>query len=278
MCEKKTQTKYVDHMSLSEKNAKCLGSVLNTIDSIRGCTNACESCYAKRNAARRKIFEIPVLVKTLEGKPKDDVWYRVGNSGDPSFNWKHSEKLIKEKGIKNVFCVTKLQSLKGFTGYFNKLQVSVDPLNKEHFVKTLENVETILHEHPLVKIMLRIRSVSTTDQDILVLMDLAVKFANTHNLPVLETRMRFNKKFDSIIDYSLVKEDYSWTGSTCKPVFGKRFLVGAKKYYDCNLYGRDCANCANCTLPWTNEQFKKKGEFISSNKTTSTYLNLKEVA
>ena len=250
----------------NKQNAKALDSEIYNIDTFRGCPNKCESCYAKRNSAICvSKFEIPVKVEKYIGKRQDEAWYRIGNSGDPAMSWAYSEKIIKANGFKQFFCVTKLQSIKGFSGYFDKLQVSVDPLNKVHFVNTLANVETLIKEFPNVKIMLRIRSLSTTNQDILYLMDTAVKFANLHNLPVMETRMRFNRK-DAAVKYHLVQEDYAWRGSTLKPNVGQRFLVGANKYYDCDLHGGKCANCSNCTATWSDKQFNKKGEFIAPPK------------
>jgi len=266
---------YGNQMNRNKQNTKCLGSEIYNIDTFRGCPHNCESCYANRNSSISiKKFEIPVKVENFVGKLQKEAWYRIGNSGDPAMNWKYSEELIKEWKFPKFFCVTKLQSIKGFTGYFDRLQVSVDPLNTKHFFKTLENIKTLLKEFPKVKIMLRVRTVSTVDPDILMLQDTAVKFANTHNLPIMETRMRFNSK-SAIEKYSLVAEDYKWRKGYIRPHDGLRFLVGAKKYYDCDLYGLKCANCSNCTLPWTNEQFKKKGEFIAPSKNIQPY---KEVA
>ena len=257
------------------QNTKCKGSCIYNIDTYRGCPNNCESCYAKRNSALCiSNFQIPVKVEKFEGKLQEDVWYRIGNSGDPATNWKYSEQLIKKWSFKQFFCVTKLQSIKGFTGFFNNLQVSVDPLNEKHFFKTLKNIEVILKNFPNVKIMLRVRSSSTYDLKILKLQQESILFSNINNLPILETRMRFNNK-TAFEKYNLVKEDYSWRGSYYRPHHGLRFLVGAKKYYDCDLYGLKCANCSNCTLPWTTEQFKKKGKFIAPSKTIEIY---KEIA
>lgn len=255
----------------NKQNTKCKGSEIYNIDTFRGCPHKCESCYANRNSSIAiKNFNIPVKVEKFVGKLQEDAWYRIGNSGDPSMNWKYSEELVKKWGFKRNFCVTKLQTLKGFTGYFDKLQVSVDPLNSKHFFKTLENVATILKEYPLVKIMLRVRTVSTIDPDLLQLMDTVVKFANMNNLPIMETRMRFNNK-GCFEKYSLCKEDYTWRQGYLRPHHGLKFLVGAKKYYDCDLYGKKCINCSNCTLPWTNEQFKKKGEFIAPSDSVAIY-------
>jgi len=257
------KTLYTNKMSQKAQNDKCKGGSVYNIDTWRGCKNACVDCYPKRLAMKKK-FECPVKVTEFRGKRQDDenIWYRIGNSGDPATGWKHSEELAKKQGYKRVFCVTKLQSLKGYTGYFDKLQVSVDPFNEKHFYKTLTNVETLLKEYPAIKIILRIRSASTSNLKLTILQNEAVVFANLHNLPVMETRMRFLKKI-RFEQFNLVAEDYEWRGGYFRPKHGKKFIVGAKRYYDCDLYGAKCANCSNCTLPWKTEQFEKKGEFIA---------------
>ena len=209
------------------------------------------------------------------GKADDKSWYRFGTNGDPATSWKHSEKVINDLQPKNFFGVTKLQTLKGFTGIFKNLQVSVDPLNVKHFAKTLENVKTLLINYPDIRIVLRVRSCSTYSTSILELQDIAVKFANYYELPILETRVRFNRK-DSIEKYNLCPNDYFMSsGKQTKPVWGKRFLVGVKKYYDCDLSGKKCKDCSNCTITWTQKQFKKKGAFIATSKSKRAY---KEVA
>jgi len=269
MCNKDKKISYTETVKCNQQNDKSKGSLIFNTDTSRGCNNNCFDCYPDYGSMKIDFKKV-VLVKEYEGKPKDDAWYRFGNSGDPANNWKHSEKIVEKKGFKNFFCVTKLQNIKGFTGFFNKLQVSVDPLNPHHFGRTLDNVEKILKQFPKVKIILRVRSVSTTDFNLLYLMDVAVKFANTHNLPIMETRMRFKRKI-AFEKFKLVKEDYDWRGNYFRPKHGMRFIVGAKKYYDCDLYGAKCENCSNCTLPWTTEQFKKKGEFIAPSKSKRVY-------
>ena len=254
---------YGNKMNVNTQNSKCFGTAIHNIDTFRGCNLACESCYAKRNSAISiKNFEVPVKVLEFSGKVHDNIWYRIGNSGDPATGWKHSEQLIRKYKLKNFFCVTKLQSTSGFTGFFDKLQVSLDPLNNTHFFRTLKNVEYIIKNHPKVKIILRVRSVSTTNILIMALQDTAVKFADMNHLPIMETRMRFNNRA-AFEKYNLVTEDYEWRGSYYRPRHGLKLLVGVKKYYDCDLFGMKCINCSNCTIPWSKEQFNKKGEFIA---------------
>lgn len=263
---------YGKTMSRNNQNTKTLGSSILNIDTIRGCPHNCESCYAKKNSAINiENFSIPIKVENYTGKRQDDAWYRIGNSGDPATDWKYSEEKVKEQGFVNFFCVTKLQTLRGFTGFFDKLQVSIDTINEAHYKRTLANIETILKEYPLVKIMLRVRSISTTNLHLLILQQQVVDFANLNNLPVLETRLRFNR-VDSYEKYSLVKEDYEMRADKMtRPIHGKQFIVNAKKYYDCDLSGAKCENCSNCTLPWVTQQFKKKGEFIAPVKRKGVY-------
>lgn len=258
---------YGNYMSRNSQNTKTLGSAIRNIDTFRGCPHACESCYAKKNSAKTiEKFEIPVKVEKFTGKRQDDDWYRIGNSGDPASGWAYSEQLVKEQGFKKFFCVTKLQNLRGFTGYFDKLQVSVDTINEKHFERTLKNVETILKEFPRVKIMLRIRSISTTNLILMMRQNEAVAFANAHDLPVLETRVRFNKK-SSREKYDLSPEDYEMRqDKITRPVHGKKFVVGANRFYDCDMNGAKCESCSNCTLPWSDKQYEKKGDFIAPHK------------
>jgi len=272
-----TKPPYKNEERINSQNNKMKGGNVMGSDTIKGCLNRCDSCLAKKNSCRVVHFETPVKITNFKGKAKDDYWYRFGTAGDPGTDWKHSEKMVKEINPKKCFAVTKLLTLKGFTGFFENIQVSVDPLNEKHFYRTLSNVEKILKKFPKVKIILRLRSVSSTDLRLNMLQNEAVVFANLNNLPVMETRMRFNRK-DSIEKYSLVKEDYFMSdGKQTKPVWGKRFIVGAKRYYDCDLYGAKCENCSNCTLPWTKEQFEKKGEFIAPSKSKQIYP-MKKVA
>ena len=263
---------YGKEIRLNKQNNKVKGTTIRSTDTIRGCANKCESCWAKKNTCRTiEKFEVPVKVEKFVGKVSDTDWYRFGNQGDPGTDWKFSEKTVKKLNIKNHFVVTKLMTLKGFTGFFNNLQVSVDPLMEKHFWNTLKNVETILKKYPQVRIVLRVRSCSSYNLRILSLQNTVVTFANINRLPIMETRMRFNRK-DSIEKYDLVKEDYFMsTGKQTKPVWGKRFIIGADKYYDCDLYGAKCKDCSNCTSTWTTKQFERKGDFIAPSKSKGVY-------
>ena len=267
---------YNDVMFLNNQNGKSEGTNIQNIDTIRGCPLNCESCYAKKlSAISVKTFSKPINIKEFTGKVHDDRVYRIGNYGDPCIDWSHSESIVTEYRIFNNFIVTKLTTLEGFTGLFKRLQVSVDTLNLAHYKKTLENVWKLKRDFPDVKIVLRIRSLSSHRPDLMLLQQEAVIFANQFGLPILDTRLRFQKK-DAIQRYDLVEEDYEWRGSFLRPVHGKVFIRGSQKYYDCDLYGNHCKDCKNCEITWHDKQFNRNGAFIADhrNKNRSKYSDV----
>ena len=252
---------YSNYMFVNNQNQKSAGTEIQNIDTIRGCPLACESCYAKKlSAITIQDFETPIPIEEFTGKVHPDRLYRIGNYGDPCLDWAHSEELVKQYGIFNNFIVTKLVTLKGYTGFFKQLQVSVDTINKTHFELTLQNVWKLKRDFPDVGIVLRIRSIMSRNQELMARQQHAVKFANDLGLPVLETRLRFSKK-DSYEKYQLVKEAYEWRGSAVRPKHGLVFVPKAQRYYDCDIYGNKCRDCNNCELPF--KQIKKKGKFIA---------------
>jgi hypothetical protein len=265
--------KYSPKMNVNNQNDKGDGTQIMNIDTVRGCHLNCESCYAKRNSARTiEKFEIPVKVEEFTGKVHEDRLYRIGNYGDPCINWKHSEHLANSYGIKNNFVVTKLVYLKGFTGFFTKLQVSVDTLQKGHFDLTLHNIKEVYWKFPHVKMVMRIRSISSHDNILMMRQQEAVALANELGIPVLDTRLRFQRK-DAIEKYLLVEEDYEFRNSYLRPKHGKIFLEGVDRYYDCDLFGNHCKDCKNCELTWNDTQFRAEGKFIADlmNANLDTY-------
>jgi len=236
---------YTNCMFINNKNQKTTGVPINNIDTIRGCPNNCESCYAnKLSSITIRDFTKPILVEKFTGRVHEDLTYRIGNFGDPAINWAHTEKMIKKYKIKNFFVVTKLQSIKGFSGYCKNLQVSVDPMNELHLIRTLQNVETLLNNFD-VNIVLRIRSSDTNNFLINLFQYEAVLFANNHNLPVLETRVRFKDK-KAYDKYDLIAESYEWTRSFLRPKNNLRFLHDVEQHYVCDEAGNKCAGCLNC--------------------------------
>ena len=254
---------YADTMYINNQNGKMVGSKIINIDTIRGCPYGCVSCYAKKTSSRTiRDFATFVRVQKFTGKVHPEYEYRIGNQGDPCLDWKHSEELIQKYKITNIFVVTKLINLKGFTGFFTRLQVSVDPFDRAHFYQTLKNIDIVLKKYPQVKIVIRVRSCSTRRLDLMMLQKESVTFANMRKLPIMETRMRFKDK-KAIEDFQLNEDDYEWNRSFLRPKHGLKFIPKVKRYYDCDLYGNHCANCQNCSITWDKKQHKKCGEFIS---------------
>lgn len=248
---------YTQSVFINQQNNKLDSSNIYNIDTIRGCPNKCESCYAKKQSARTvEHFEIPVKVQEFTGKVHPERIYRIGCSGDPAWDWEYSENLIKEYGIPLFFVVTKLQKIKGYSGFFNKMQVSLDPFNKIHLQRSMENILILLEKYPDIKIVNRIRSVKTLDLNLAELQQKAVDFSNRYNLPVLETRMRFNDK-KVIEKYNLDTSFYSWKGSLLLPKLGERILVGVNTLFDCDLMKEGCAGCKNCEVPFEHNRKKE---------------------
>lgn len=125
-----------------------------------------------------------------------------------TYDWSYTNEQIKKVGLDShgtwdgnkyvpggrdqTFIITKLQSLEGFDPTVIKnLEVSVDPAMPDHFFKALKNVETLKQQSPGTNIMLRVRSVSSASDEINTLQKIAVDFANQHDMPILETRVRF---------------------------------------------------------------------------------------
>lgn len=237
---------YKKHMSINHQNAKSDGSNIVNLDTIRGCKNDCESCFAKKNSRKGEKFNIPVPVESFKGKIKEDFTYRFGNFGDPATDWKHSQDVIRQFEFKDFFVVTKLQSIQGFDGSIKKLQISIDPLNKEHLLITIDNMAIIKEKYPDVKMVARIRSVSSNDEKIKELQKFSILFCNDKNIPVLETRVRFTNHKKAIDTYSLKKENYSLRKGYFKPNKGVIFLEKVKKHHVCDLNEEKCKGCNNC--------------------------------
>jgi len=192
-------------------------------------------------------FHIPVEIQNYTGKVDPNALYRIGTVGDPATNWSHTESLIKSTGFKNFFCITKLQSVAGYTGLCNRLQVSVDPLNPEHFELTLNHVEYLLEFFPETQIILRIRSCASSTLWINILQRQAIDFAKKYNLTVLETRIRFRKKSD-LKKYCICDKYYSFRKNFFRPHKGISFLKIDSPI--CDKFEKSCKGCLNCVNLW----------------------------
>jgi hypothetical protein len=151
-----------------------------------------------------------------------------------TYDWSYTNEQIKKVGLDSpghfkgnkyipggrdmTFIITKLQNLENFDPEVTKnLEVSVDPMMPTHFFNSLKNIETINDTWPgEVNIMLRIKSVSTYSDEINALQKIAVDFANKHDIPVLETRVRFKKGDTAAL--SQVQPEYYHQGGQHKHV------------------------------------------------------------
>ena len=241
---------YKPLMSLKHKNKKSVGTDIMNMDSCRGCINKCKLCWKQYDAARAKInFDNPVLVETLTEEVNPNHFYRFGNAGDPAYNWEHTERIIQSKknlADKSFYC-TKLQNIAGFTGIIKRLQVSADPLDTNQLKITLDNVDALLNEFKDIQIVLRVRSLATTDLILLATQKEIVKFANERKLTILETRLRFKSR-DVFEKYSLIPEFYldKYSRSYFRPKPNLPFLKDVDQHYLCDAAGEGCVECLNC--------------------------------
>lgn len=136
---------------------------------------------------------------------------------EPSYDWSYFNQqlektgLSSQKGTDKTYVITKLQSLNNFDpSLIKNMQVSIDPLIPDHFFRALKNVEALKAVHPDYNVMLRIRSIATGNDEINSLQKIAVDFANKHNIPVLETRLRFKSRQGA--EQAEVLPEYVWAG------------------------------------------------------------------
>ncbi len=152
---------------------------------------------------------------------------------DATYDWSYTNEQLKKSGLASpgrfdgkryipggadkTFVITKLQSLRGFDPEVTKnLEVSIDPMIPSHFFRSLRNIEEIKRKYPQVNVMMRIRSIATSSDEINTLQKIAVDFANRHDIPVLETRVRF--KNPSTMSMSQVLPEYYWEGGQYKHI------------------------------------------------------------
>lgn len=192
---------YSSTLSLSNVNKKIKGTDVVGIDTFRGCHHDCLDCYAnKMSKISRKDFSHAVPVIDFTGRVLPEKTYRFGTSGDPDHDWGHTSFVVKtmvDLGMKSYFFITKLQSIEGIDSkYVRNIQVSLDPLNEDHFYKALENLEKLINspDGESFNIYIRLRTVKTTNRDINKLIELGILFAESFRLPILETKIKFSKK------------------------------------------------------------------------------------
>jgi hypothetical protein len=206
---------------------------------------------------------------------------RLGNTGDSAGDWEHARKEIIKvfekawagvplengKGYKknfepqdvsfekNLFVITKLQTLQGYDPYvFRNLQVSLDPFYPEDMFITMENMSIIMALYPHVNIQVRVRSFDSISPKLQSSLDLALAFCKEHNLRVLETRMRFRSQ--AVVDLlQLRKDSYTKKDGSTQYIGVKRFLPDLfekDRLFFCGENGElGCGACMNCVSGMT---------------------------
>ena len=242
---------YSGTLSLSNVNKKIKGTDVVGIDTFRGCHHDCLDCYAnKMSKISRKDFSHAVPVTNFTGRVLPEKTYRFGTSGDPDHDWEHTSFIAKtmvDLGMKSYFFITKLQSIEGIDPkYVRNIQVSLDPLNEKHFHKTVNNIERLLAspDRDAFNIYIRLRTVKTKNMDIWRLMKAGILFAEMHELPILETKMKFSKKryIDelSLVGYTRKHGTYQFEGSALS-------VFTETKAIRCDEKGTgSCVGCNTC--------------------------------
>lgn len=238
---------YGGSLSLVNVNKKIKGTDIVGIDTYRGCNHACIDCYANRmSKIARKDFVNPVPVTNFTGKIRKDKVYRIGTVGDPDHDWDHTSSIVKEMirlGLQKCFFISKLQSVDGIDfSVVKNIQVSLDPLNKKHFFKTLRNIKKVLGKK--CNLMIRLRTVQTRNADINRLQRIGVSFARKYKIPLLETKVKFSKSrfLDDLelYGYERIKGTYQISGSILK----KQKIPGV---LSCDEFNKgSCIGCNIC--------------------------------
>jgi len=140
---------------------------------------------------------------------------------EPAYDWSYTNQQFRNTNLNapeahsKVFVITKLNSIKNFDPtVIRNLEVSIDPLIPHHFFRSLKNIEKLKEMDPTLNISMRIRSISTYSDEVNALQKIAVDFANQHDLPVLETRLRF--RHIGRAEKYMVQPDYLKSGPQFK--------------------------------------------------------------
>jgi hypothetical protein len=252
-----TNKKLSGAQGIHDVNAKVAGSGILAADTVAGCDQFCFSCYGLTGAAQAQICHQHPVLRNLNGILRTGEFLRIGEVGDPSKNWLHTHEQVKAllqrsiaaghdvSSAENVYYITKLLNVTDFNPETARnLQVSLDPFYPAHMWRSMEGILRIKAAFPEVNIASRVRSVETTDPDLLEAMKAAVDFCNRFKLPVLETRMRFNRanSFDLL---SLDRSQYRYLGQRYKPT-GSALEGVADHYYLCDVGESGCPACKNC--------------------------------
>lgn len=248
------------------KNKKTAWKVF---DFIRGCGNNCISCYANKMAIKSGVDQRTIVHSKNTGVLSPGEIGRIGNNGDPMWDWKWSQDGVNETiarskaknpnaSVDDFYWISKLLTLDGFDPkVVRRLEVSLDPIYPAHMATTMENILKIRQMDPSVRILPRLRTTASTDPALKASQDYAIHWLKSNGLPVLETRMRFNNsqvmKALALDPGQYHKYGNQWKGPQMVPrEFGtdsERLLCDKMDKGKCQV----CLNCVKGLFPDKNE-------------------------
>ncbi len=175
---------------------------------------------------------------------------------------------------RNVFYISKLLNIEDFNpDTVKNIEISMDPLYPDHMRQTMINVLRVKDMYPDTNIALRIRSVDSYDKGLQATMAAAIDFANITKLPVLETKLRFEKQDVSTRLLDLTDE-YKKKGNQIKLVGSAvKDKITKDKYFICNELGVTagaCSKCRNCYKTMINTDTKVDSRTRTKNIKDST--------
>ena len=235
---------YIGFARLDSPTGKQEGSPIIGTDTIKGCRNGCFRCYANRiSRFHRKVFAEPVMCFVL-GTPDPNIVYRFGTFGDPATDWEwtfHEVDRLRAKGMRRLYFVTKLQSVKGFRDNPGLcLHVSFDLLSPRQLSITMRNFDAITSKR-----VIRLKSIRSGHRALMARQARVVEFAEARGAPILETRFYTNVR----ADLSLLRmEGYEKKGALFKyPGSVLKDCYGLKDHKVCDRANTGkCLDCLNC--------------------------------
>jgi hypothetical protein len=206
--------KMTEELKTPEGNFRIIGA-----DTVQGCDQMCYECYAAKITAKTGIRHQNPIKAVLKGSLQANEILRIGTNGEPGKDWNHTALQVKDlierstKGDnvvtpeKNIFFISKMLNINGWNpDYIKNVEVSLDPLYPDHMRQSMINVARIKTQYPDTNFVLRIRSIASNDPSIMAVQQDAVDFANELALPVLETKLRFNKNIsEKILDLDMTQ-------------------------------------------------------------------------
>jgi hypothetical protein len=254
----------------AEDNVKLEDSSLRGLDTVKGCVGSCYECFANRLTGQALVChgwpqkaKIVGVVPRFSKKNGMETLVRFGVNGDFSLDIPHSVReargLMERSKAAGFFdydparhhvVITKLQGVDGWSkeaaAMFPNLMVSFDPMFSSDLRAAMGNVLWMRDNYPQVKIALRVRSFWSRNKELQQYQQMAYDFANNMNMRVLDTKMRFVRRYSPDLMELDPKKYVSlspqwWALSS--PADG---VVNPKNLFVCNRAGVGCVGCLNC--------------------------------